>query len=258
MATQRNASFISISKNSFTNKFYYGAANNLNQAHDVSLLVCERSGRGEGCMVVFDFSMSDTNVISTNAYEQNAGFNKNLNQAYSRDPLINKFFESYNLYTQSTALLMEAYGKDKEAAILRQSIEDSKNPNKSDGEKLANSKSVTTEYNEKLKNEIYCRTEPLSATSKKKYEEALPYATKAVITSVQLTFMIAATTKNLKQAAQGDRLAAGLTALVYATYAPQFFEYLSSIKSTFNFILTGARANNIEGTTNLASALKDL
>jgi hypothetical protein len=117
-------------------------------------------------MIVFDFFLSDTNVTSTNASGQNAGFNKNLNQDYSKDPLINKFFELYNLYTQFTAL-HGAYSKDKEAAILRQSIEVSKNSNKSDVEKFANSKSVTTEYDKKLKNEIYCRTEPLSVASKK-------------------------------------------------------------------------------------------
>jgi hypothetical protein len=70
--------------------------------------------------------------------------------------------------------------------------------------------------------------------------------------------MIVATAKNLKQAAQVDPLTAGLTALVYASYAPQVVEYLSSIISTFSFILTGAKANNIQGTANPASALKDL
>jgi len=257
-AIQRNASFISISKSSFTNQFYYGLANNLNQADQNSLLVCARSGRGEGCEVVFDFSISGANSSSANTSKQNTGFNQNLNQTYSKDPLINKFFESYNLYAQSTALLMEAYGKDQEAAIIRQSIIDSKNPNKADQDKLTNALTVVSEKGNNLKDSIYCRTEPLSASSKKKYEEAIPYAVKAVITSVELKFMIGATAKNLKQAAQGDPLAAGITALIYASYAPQVVEYLSSIGSTFSFILTGAKANNIEGSPKLQSTLKDL
>ena len=257
-ATQRSASFISISKNSFTNKFHYGLANNLNQAHENSLLVCARSGRGEGCEVIFDFSMLEANASSTNASIQNTRFNENFNQTYSRDPLLNKFFESYNLYAQSTAILMEAYGKDQEAAIIRQSIIDSKNPNKGDQEKFLNSLTVVSEKGNNLKDLIYCRTEPLSADSKKKYEEAIPYAVKAVLTSVELKFMIGATAKNLKQAAQGDPLAAGLTALVYMSYAPQVIEYLSSIGNTFSFILTGAKANNIEGSPKLQSTLKDL
>jgi len=257
-AIQRNASFISISKNSFTNKFHYSLANNLNQAHENSLLVCARSGRGEGCEVVFDFSMLEANASSTNASMQNTRFNQNFNQTYSRDPLLNKFFESYNLYAQSTAILMEAYGKDQEAAIIRQSIIDSKNPNKADHEKFSNTLTVVSEKGNNLKDLIYCRTEPLSADSKKKYEEAIPYAVKAVLTSVELKFMIGATAKNLKQAAQGDPLAAGLTALVYASYAPQVIEYLSSIGNTFSFILTGAKANNIEGSPKLQSTLKDL
>jgi len=144
-AIQRNASFISISKNSFTNKFHYSLANNLNQAHENSLLVCARSGRGEGCEVVFDFSMLEANASSTNASMQNTRFNQNFNQTYSRDPLLNKFFESYNLYAQSTAILMEAYGKDQEAAIIRQSIIDSKNPNKADHEKFSNTLTVVSE-----------------------------------------------------------------------------------------------------------------
>jgi len=256
-AIQRNASFISISKNSFTNKFHYSLANNLNQAHENSLLVCARSGRGEGCEVVFDFSMLEANASSTNASMQNTRFNQNFNQTYSRDPLLNKFFESYNLYAQSTALLLEAYGHDKQAAIMRQNMIDSKNPNLSENDRLANA--VTVVATDKiLKDSIYCRTEPLSAASKKKYEEAIPYAVKAVLTSVELKFMIGATAKNLKQAAQGDTLAAGLTALVYASYAPQVIEYLSSIGNTFSFILTGAKANNIEGSPKLQSTLKDL
>ena len=256
-ATQRSASFISISKNSFTNKFHYGLANNLNQAHENSLLVCARSGRGEGCEVIFDFSMLEANASSTNASMQNTRFNQNFNQTYSRDPLLNKFFESYNLYAQSTALLLEAYGHDKQAAIMRQNMIDSKNPNLSENDRLANA--VTVVATDKiLKDSIYCTTEPLSAASKKKYEEAIPYAVKAVLTSVELKFMIGATAKNLKQAAQGDPLAAGLTALVYASYAPQVIEYLSSIGNTFSFILTGAKANNIEGSPKLQSTLKDL
>jgi hypothetical protein len=257
-AIQRNVSFISISKNSFTNKFHYSLAINLNQAHENSLLVCARSGRGEGCEVVFDFAMLEANASSTNASMQNTRFNQNFNQTYSRDPLLNKFFESYNLYAQSTAILMEAYGKDQEAAIIRQSIIDAKNPNKGDQEKFLNSLTVVSEKGNNLKDLIYCRTEPLSADSKKKYEEAIPYAVKAVLTSVELKFMIGATAKNLKQAAQGDPLAAGLTALVYASYAPQVIEYLSSIGNTFSFILTGAKANNIEGSPKLQSTLKDL
>lgn len=257
-ATQRNVNFISISKNSFTNKSTYGLGNNLNQAHENSLLQCARSGRGEGCEVVFEFSISGTNSSSTNTSMQNTGFNQNLNQTYSRDPLLNKFFESYTLYAQSTALLMEAYGKDQEAAIIRQSIIDSKNPNKSDGEKFSNSQTVVTREGNNLKDLIYCRTEPLSAASKKKYEEAIPYAVKAVLTSVELKFMIGATAKNLKQTAQGDPLAAGLTALMYISYAPKVGEYLSSIGSTLSFILTGAKANDIKGSPQLESTLKDL
>ena len=102
-----------------------------------------------------------------------------------------------------------------------------------------------------IENEVYLEFE-------KKYEEAIPYAVKAVLTSVELKFMIGATAKNLKQAAQGDPLAAGLTALVYMSYAPQVIEYLSSIGNTFSFILTGAKANNIEGASQLQSTLKDL
>lgn len=256
-ATQRNLNFISISKNSFTNKFNYGLGNNLNQAHENSFGGCARSGRGEGCEVVFEFSISGANSSPTNTSMQNTGFNQNLNQTYSRDPLLNKFFESYTLYAQSTALLLEAYGHDKQAAIMRQNMIDSKNPNLSENDRLANA--VTVVATDKiLKDSIYCTTEPLSAASKKKYEEAIPYAVKAVLTSVELKFMIGATAKNLKQAAKGDPLAAGLTALVYASYAPQVIEYLSSIGNTFSFILTGAKANNIEGTPKLQSTLKDL
>lgn len=254
-ATQRNANFISISKNSFANKFNYGLGSNLNQAHENSLLQCARSGRGEGCEVIFDFSISGANISPANT---STGFNQNLNQTYSRDPLLNKFFESYTLYAQSTALLMEAYGKDLEASIIRQSIIDAKNPNKSDGEKFSNSQTVVTKEGNNLKDLIYCRTEPLSAASKKKYEEAIPYAVKAVLTSVELKFMIGATAKNLKQAAQGDPLAAGLTALIYVSYAPRVAEYLGSIGSTLSFILTGAKANDIKGSPQLESTLKDL
>jgi hypothetical protein len=70
--------------------------------------------------------------------------------------------------------------------------------------------------------------------------------------------MVNATTKNLKQDTQGDPLAAGLTALVYGSYATQVVEYLNSIGSTLSFILTGAKANYIEETTNLASVLNNL
>jgi len=201
---------------------------------------------------------NSSNSSSANSFEKNTKFNQNFNQTYSRDPLLNKFFESYILYAQSTALLMEAYGKDQEAAIIRQSIIDSKNPNKGDQEKFSNSLTVVSEKSNNLKDLIYCRTEPLSAASKKKYEEAIPYAVKAFRTSFELGFIVTATAKNFKQAAKSDPLGAGLTALVYAMHAPQVLEYLSSIGGTFSFILTGAKANNIEGASQLQSTLKEL
>jgi len=46
--------------------------------------------------------------------------------------------------------------------------------------------------------------------------------------------------------------------MVYAMHTPQVVQYLSSIGSTFSFILTGAKANNIEGASQLQSTLKDL
>jgi len=153
---------------------------------------------------------------------------------------------------------MEAYGKDQEAEIIRQSIIDSKNPNKGAQEKFSNSLTVVSEKSNNLKDLIYCRTEPLSAASKKKYEEAIPYAVKAFRTSFELGFMVTATAKNFKQAAKSDPLGVGLTALVYAMHAPQVLEYLSSIGGTFSFILTGAKANNIEGASQLQSTLKEL
>ena len=258
LAQEKQSSFISISKNSLTNKFYYGAGNDLNRADENSLLVCTRSGRGD-CEVVFDFSMLETNVNSADISKQNNGFNQNINQIYSRDPLLNKFLESYNLLAQSQALLLEAYGKNQEAAIVRQSIADSTNPNKNDNEKFASfNVSVGTEKGNELKDLIYCRTEPLSAESKKKYQQAIPYATQAAFAAVQLKFMAGATFKNIKQTAQSDPLSAGLTALVYASYTPKVFEYLSNIGSTVSFIVTGGNANNIEGTPKLQSTLKDL
>ena len=258
LAQEKQSSFISISKNSLTNKFYYGAGNDLNRADENSLLVCTRSGRGD-CEVVFDFSMLETNVSSADISKQNTGFNQNINQLYSRDPLLNKFLESYNLLAQSQALLLEAYGKNQEAAIVRQSIADSTNPNKNDNEKFASfNVSVGTEKGNELKDLIYCRTEPLSAESKKKYQQAIPYATQAAFAAVQLKFMAGGTFKNIKQTAQSDPLSAGLTALVYASYTPKVFEYLSNIGSTVSFIVTGGNANNIEGTPKLQSTLKDL
>ena len=258
LAQEKQSSFISISKNSLTNKFYYGAGNDLNRADENSLLVCTRSGRGD-CEVVFDFSMLETNVSSADISKQNTGFNQNINQIYSRDPLLNKFLESYNLLAQSQALLLEAYGKNQEAAIVRQSIADSTNPNKNDNEKFASfNVSVGTEKGNELKDLIYCRTEPLSAESKKKYQQAIPYATQAAFAAVQLKFMATGTFKNIKQTAQSDPLSAGLAALVYASYTPKVFEYLSNIGSTVSFIVTGGNANNIEGTPKLQSTLKDL
>ena len=209
--------------------------------------------------LVFDFSMLETNVSSADISKQNTGFNQNINQIYSRDPLLNKFLESYNLLAQSQALLLEAYGKNQEAAIVRQSIADSTNPNKNDNEKFASfNVSVGTEKGNELKDLIYCRTEPLSAESKKKYQQAIPYATQAAFAAVQLKFMATGTFKNIKQTAQSDPLSAGLTALVYASYTPKVFEYLSNIGSTVSFIVTGGNANNIEGTPKLQSTLKDL
>lgn len=257
-ALETNSEFVSISKNFSTNKFFFGLDNNLHKANGKSLDQCTKDGKTESCGIIFGSSIFDRNIDNTNAALQTNKPQRNLGQTYSKDPLINKFFESYNLYAQATALLLEAYGKDQEAEIIRQSIVDSKNPNKSDQEKFANTLVVVTEKGNNLKDLIYCRTEPLSAGSKKKYEEAIPITINAVITSFELTVMAEKTATNFQRASQADPLSAVLKTAEYISYTPQVIEYLGSIGKTFSFILTGAKANNIQGSEKLQSVLKDL
>jgi len=257
-ALETNSEFVSISKNFSTNKFFFGLDNNLHKANGKSLDQCTKDGKTESCGIIFGSSIFDRNIDNTNAALQTNKPQRNLGQTYSKDPLINKFFESYNLYAQATALLLEAYGKDQEAEIIRQSIVDSKNPNKSDQEKFANTLVVVTEKGNNLKDLIYCRTEPLSAGSKKKYEEAIPITINAVITSFELTVIADKTATNFQRGIQADPLSAVLKTAEYISYTPQVIEYLGSIGKTFSFILTGAKANNIKGSEKLQSVLKDL
>lgn len=257
-ALETNSEFVSISKNFSTNKFFFGLDNNLHKANGKSLDQCKKDGKTDSCGIFFVSSIFDRNIDNTNAALQTNKPQRNLGQTYSKDPLINKFFESYNLYAQATALLLEAYGKDQEAEIIRQSIVDSKNPNKSDQEKFANTLVVVTEKGNNLKDLIYCRTEPLSAGSKKKYEEAIPITINAVITSFELTVIADKTATNFQRATQADPLSAVLKTAEYISYTPQVIEYLGSIGKTFSFILTGAKANNIKGSEKLQSVLKDL
>lgn len=257
-ALETNSEFVSISKNFSTNKFFFDLDNNLHKANGKSLDQCTKDGKTESCGIIFGSSIFDRNIDNTNAALQTNKPQRNLGQTYSKDPLINKFFESYNLYAQATALLLEAYGKDQEAEIIRQSIVDSKNPNKSDQEKFANTLVVVTEKGNNLKDLIYCRTEPLSAGSKKKYEEAIPITINAVITSFELTVIADKTATNFQRASQADPLSAVLKTAEYISYTPQVIEYLGSIGKTFSFILTGAKANNIKGSEKLQSVLKDL
>jgi hypothetical protein len=167
-----------------------------------------------------------------------------------KNDLVKAFFVSFENYAQSLDLLTQSLGLDADSKKIQQALADSKNPNTSESDRMANAIKATTETTKALEEKNKAGTIILDLKAKEKYAKSIPFAVKGLIGTLELkpktTQMVSSIQANPIMAAQD------LGAL--AKVIPEVPNYITTIVSVTKLIVTGAEANNID-TKELKSTL---
>jgi hypothetical protein len=104
-----------------------------------------------------------------------------------RSELVKVFFESFENYAKALDLLTQVLGLTADNKKIKQALEDSKNLNRSESDRLANSVSVTVEVSQNVANKLQAGSLKLTeAESKKQYTEAISFISKGLDATYQL------------------------------------------------------------------------
>ena len=168
--------------------------------------------------------------------------------------LVKTFFESSNNYLGAQELLLIAYGKNTEAAQVKEAIAYAKNSGVSDEKKMKNSIKVTTEASKTIETSMNDQSYQLTADGKVHYAKSLPY----LLNGIMGTIALKPQAQMMMVKIQADPLSAfdqigGLVKVI-----PNIPAYIKNITNTSKLIITGAKAKKIEGSDSLDKAMSNL
>ena len=174
--------------------------------------------------------------------------------AGTKTELTTLFFKSSALYMEAQAILAEAYGKDALAKSLRANIEYQNNSKISEADRMKNSIKVTSDASEEIKKLDLQSSDAITAEGKVLYAKSLVPAGKGVLTTIKLVPVAKNMTTNIT--ANPTSALTELGGLVKVI--PNLPGYITTMVSTMKSILSGAKANDIEGADDLEASLGDL
>ena len=168
--------------------------------------------------------------------------------------LVKTFFESSNNYLGAQELLLIAYGKNTEAAQVKEAIAYAKNSGVSDEKRLINSIKVTTEASKVIETSMNDQSYQLTAEGKASYAKSLPYLGKGIMGTARLKPQAQMMIANI----QSDPMNAFAQIGGLSKVIPSLPGYIKTITSTSKLIITGAKAKKIEGSDSLDKAMSNL
>ena len=168
--------------------------------------------------------------------------------------LVKTFYESSNNYLQAQEFLLIAYGKNTEAAQVKEAIAYAKDAGVDDAKKMKNSIKVSTDASKAIENSMSDESFQLTAEGKASYAKSLPFLLKGVMGTIRLRPEAQAMVSNI----QGNPMAAlkelgGLSKVI-----PNVPKYITTLTKTTKLVVSGAKAKKIEGSDNLDKAMNDL
>ena len=172
----------------------------------------------------------------------------------SNTALVKTFFESSNNYLQAQELLLIAYGKNTEAAQVKEAIAYAKDSGVSDEKKMKNSIKVTTEASKTIETSMNDQSYQLTADGKVHYAKSLPYLLNGIMGTVALKPQAQMMVVKI----QSDPLNSFAQIGGLAKVIPNIPAYIKNITNTSKLIITGAKAKKIEGSDSLDKAMSDL
>ena len=167
-----------------------------------------------------------------------------------KNDLVKAFFVSFESYAQSLDLLTQSLGLDADSKKIQQALADSKNPNTSEGDRMANAIKATTEATKAVEAKSKAGTIILDVKAKEKYAKSIPFAVKGLIGTLELK----PKTMQMVSGIQANPIMAIQDLGALSKVIPELPSYITTIVSVTKLIVTGAEANNIE-TKELKSTL---
>ena len=168
--------------------------------------------------------------------------------------LVKTFFESSNNYLQAQEYLLIAYGKNTEAAQVKEAIAYAKDAGVDNAKKLMNSIQVSTDASKAIESSMGDESFQLTAEGKASFAQSLPFLLKGVMGTIQLKPQTQAMVSNI----QANPMVAlkelgGLSKVI-----PNVPKYIATLTSTTKLVISGAKAKKIEGSNSLDKAMNDL
>ena len=188
-------------------------------------LLKKKEGGGEK----FDFKNANTNLVKT-------------------------FYESSNNYLQAQEFLLIAYGKNTEAAQVKEAIAYAKDAGVDDAKKMKNSIKVSTDASKAIESSMNDEGFQLTAEGKASYAKSLPFLLKGVMGTIKLRPVSQALVSNI----QANPMVALKELGRLSKVLPSVQEYISTLTNTTKLVVSGAKAKKIEGSESLDKAMSDL
>jgi len=177
-----------------------------------------------------------------------------INLKDARTGLMAVFFESSNNYLIAQELLLTAYGKNTEAAQVKEAIEYAKDSGVSDSKKLKNSLKVTTAASKSIEKSMNDESFKLTAEGKANYAKSLPFLGKGIIGTIKLR----PETQSMIAGIKGNPMNAIKQLGGLAKVIPNIPGYITTVTKTSKLVISGAKAKKIEGADNLDSEMDEL
>ena len=178
----------------------------------------------------------------------------NVDFAGSKTQLTELFFKSDNYYKESLAILADAYEQNVLAEQIRANIKYANDSKNSEADRMKNSIKVTTEASMEMKKIILDEGDTISAEGKRLYAKSLVPAGKGVLTTIKLVPVA----KNMATNITANPTSALTELGGLVKVIPNLPGYITTMASTMKVILSGAKANDIEGADDLEASLGDL
>ena len=168
--------------------------------------------------------------------------------------LLALFEKSTSLFMESQELLLRSLDMNTQADQVKAGIEYAKNSKNSEADRMANSIQVTTEASKALEGSDMLKSGGLSAKGKIMYVKAFPSGIKGF----KATLKLIPVSKKMVEGVSASPLSAFKELGGVAKIIPKVPGYIDVVYSTMSLMLSGAKANDIEGSDDLESELGDL
>jgi len=170
------------------------------------------------------------------------------------------FFDASANYLQALEFLHRAYELNTEADKIKASLDYLKNSKSSESDRLSSTTKIIESTSVQIQSSIQDESYILSDIGRGHYEQAIPFAMLAGVSTYNFYRSAAATVKNLKSGNSGieSLLMNANNVVAIAKTLPELRGFMFNMQKTIKLILTGAKEKKIGDKNNVNKALNQL